>query len=103
MNQRVQLEKTLVKVAFWLGVLALLSAILIWPTILRPFILGKMFPFQTFVLLLVVVWICLMLLDFKKYRPKFNILNIAVTIFYGAILLSCIFSLHPYRSFWGNA
>lgn len=103
MNQRVQLEKTLVKVAFWLGILGLLSAILIWPTILRPFILGKMFPFQTFVLLLVVVWICLMLIDFKKYRPKFNILTIAVTIFYGAILLSCIFSLHPYRSFWGNA
>ncbi|MFA4990801.1 MAG: O-antigen ligase [Candidatus Paceibacterota bacterium] len=103
MNQAVRLEKTLLKIAFGLSVLALFSAILIWPTILRPFILGKMLPFQTFVLLLVVVWIGLMIIDFQKYRPRFNLLTIAVTIFFGAILLSCIFSWHPYRSFWGNA
>ena len=98
-----KLEGKLRKLAFWLGVLCLASVILILPNILRPFILAKMLPFQTFSLFLTAVWIILMILDFKKYRPRFNWLTIAVTIFYVIILLSSIFSLVPYRSFWGNA
>ncbi|NLA08418.1 MAG: O-antigen ligase family protein, partial [Parcubacteria group bacterium] len=98
-----KLEGKLRKTAFWLGVLCLASVILILPNILRPFILAKMLPFQTFSLFLTAVWIILMILDFKKYRPRFNWLTIAVTIFYVIILLSSIFSLVPYRSFWGNA
>ncbi|NLA08530.1 MAG: hypothetical protein GX873_02475, partial [Parcubacteria group bacterium] len=98
-----KLENNLRKIAFWLGALCLLSVLLILPNILRPFILAKMLPFQTFSLFLTAVWIILMILDFKKYRPRFNWLTIAVTIFYIIILLSSIFSLVPYRSFWGNA
>jgi O-antigen ligase len=98
-----KLEGKLRKMAFWLGVLCLASVILILPNILRPFILAKMLPFQTFSLFLTAVWVILMILDFKKYRPRFNWLTIAVTIFYVIILLSSIFSLVPYRSFWGNA
>ena len=97
------LENKLQKVAFYLGILCLASVLLITLNTLRPFILGKMLPFQTFSLLLTVVWVILMILDFKKYRPRFNWLTIAVTIFYVVILLSCIFSTLPYRSFWGNA
>ena len=85
-----KLEGKLRKLAFWLGVLCLASVILILPNILRPFILAKMLPFQTFSLFLTAVWIILMILDFKKYRPRFNWLTIAVTIFYVIILLSLI-------------
>jgi len=99
----IKLEKTLTKIAFFASIAALISAIFVLPNILRPFILGKMFPFQISVLILLVIWAVLMLLDFRKYRPRFNLLTIAVSIFYLVILLSCIFSLLPFRSFWGNA
>jgi len=103
MTNLLKLEKILKKSAFYVAAAALFSAMIFLPNILRPFILGKMFPFQVFVLLLCVIWAILMLIDFQKYRPRFNLLTIAVSIFYFAILLSCIFSLLPYRSFWGNA
>jgi len=98
-----KLEKILKKSAFYVTAAALFSAMLFLPNILRPFILGKMFPFQFFVLLLCVIWAILMLINFQKYRPQFNLLTIAVSVFYLAIFLSCIFSSLPYRSFWGNA
>lgn len=103
MNQLISLEKNLKKVAFFLVGAALFSALMFLPNILRPFILGKMFPFQFFVLLLLFVWVILMVINFQKYKPHFNLLTIAISIFYLAILISCIFSLVPYRSFWGNA
>lgn len=103
MSQLISLENNLKKVAFFLVAAALFSALIFLPNILRPFILGKMFPFQISTLLLLVVWTILMLINFQKYRPRFNLLTIAVSVFYLAILISCIFSLVPYRSFWGNA
>jgi O-antigen ligase len=103
MSQLISLENNLKKVAFFLVAAALFSALIFLPNILRPFILGKMFPFQIATLLLLVVWAILMIINFQKYRPRFNLLTIAVSVFYLAILISCIFSLVPYRSFWGNA
>jgi len=98
-----KLENFLKKSSFYVSAAALFSALIFLPNILRPFILGKMFPFQVLVLLLLVIWVVLMIINFQKYRPRFNLLTIAISIFYLAILLSSIFSTLPYRSFWGNA
>lgn len=90
------------------GFIAVTGVILFVPllvinNILRPFILSKTIPFQVLVLALLAIWIFLLAIDFKKYRPKFNLLFIALTIFIIAIFLSAVFGLDFYRSFWGNA
>jgi len=88
--------------------IAALGAILFIPllvinNILRPYILSKTIPFQILVLAILAIWIFLMAIDFKKYRPRFNWLLIALSLFILVVFLSTIFSLNFYRSFWGNA
>ena len=77
--------------------------LLVLNNILRPYILSKTIPFQIMVLALLVVWMFLLTIDFKKYRPKLNVIFIALTVFTLVVLLSSVFGLDFYRSFWGNA
>ncbi len=77
--------------------------LLIINNILRPYILSKTIPFQIMVLALLVVWLFLLAIDFKKYRPRLNIVFVVLTLFVLAVFLSSVFSLDIYRSFWGNA
>ena len=95
------------KYLFW-AFIAAAGAILFIPllvinNILRPYILSKTIPFQILVLAILAIWIFLLAIDFKKYRPRFNWLLIALSIFILMVFLSTIFSLNFYRSFWGNA
>lgn len=97
------LENQLVKCFSILTGAIFFVPLLIINNILRPYILSKTIPFQIMVLALLIVWIFLLVIDFKKYRPKFNLVFVALTVFTLAVLLSSIFSLDFYRSFWGNA
>lgn len=97
------LEKRLLQLFSFLTGAIFFVPLIIRNNILRPYILSKTIPFQIMVLALLVVWVLLLTIDFKKYRPKLNIVFIALTVFTLAILLSSVFSLDFYRSFWGNA
>ncbi len=97
-----KLEEKLFKL-FVVGVgAALLIPIVYIKNILRPYIIGKMIPFQTIALIIAIIWIILLSIDWKKYKPKINFLIGATTIFVLIIFLSSVFGLDFYRSFWGN-
>ncbi|MDP2855668.1 MAG: O-antigen ligase family protein, partial [bacterium] len=98
-----ELENQLVKCFAILAGAIFFIPLLIINNILRPYILSKTIPFQIMVLALLIVWMFLLTIDFKKYRPKLNIVFIALTVFTLAVFLSSVFSLDFYRSFWGNA
>ncbi len=71
--------------------------------VLRPFIVGKMIPFQIIVLILLIIWIILLSINWKKYIPKLNFLTISLFVFVLIVFLSSVFGENFYRSFWGNA
>ena len=66
-----------------------------------PYITGKAFAFRILVEIAFAGWLFL-LIFFKEYRPRLNILNIAVCAWLIVVLLATIFGLNPARSFWSN-
>lgn len=67
-----------------------------------PFITGKNFLFRIVVEIMAAGWIGLLIIDFKKYWPRWNFVSVALTIFVGAALLSAIFGVNFTNSFWSN-
>lgn len=98
-----KLESQLIKAFIWVAGLSLFMPLVLFKNVLRPYITSKMFFFEALVLVLVGIWILLLFINPQKYKPRKNILLIALIIFLGAILLSVIFSENVFRSFWGNA
>lgn len=69
-----------------------------------PFITGKNFSFRILVEIIFGLWLILAIFD-KNYRPRLekkNLIIIFVGLFFTALILSTIFSVNPYRSFWSN-
>ncbi|MFA4890449.1 MAG: O-antigen ligase family protein [Candidatus Paceibacterota bacterium] len=69
-----------------------------------PFITGKNFFFRILTEIIFGLWLILAIYD-KKYRPKFNRQNLVLifaSVFIFILILSTIFSVNPYRSFWSN-
>ena len=79
------------------------APLVIFKNLLRPYITSKMFFFDTLVLVMIGIWVLLLFINAHKYKPRKNILLIALLVFLGTILLSVIFSTNIFRSFWGNA
>lgn len=65
-----------------------------------PFIGMKVVWLQVFSTLIFVFYLVLVLFYFKKYRPRFSWLGLAVLLFYVAIFLASIFGVDFRRSFW---
>jgi len=51
---------------------------------------------------IVLIFYVLLIIGNKKYRPKWNALLIAITIFTALYILTSITGVNPYRSFWGT-
>lgn len=66
-----------------------------------PFITGKNFTFRIIVELIIVAWVILALRD-SAYRPHRSWLLWAVSAYMLVLVVSTIFSVNPYRSFWSN-
>lgn len=66
-----------------------------------PYISGKNFGFRIIMELVFFAWVCLAFMK-EEYRPKWNWLLGAVSIFTVVIFFADIFSIYPYKSFWSN-
>src|SRR3989339_657781 len=66
-----------------------------------PFITGKNFAFRIIVEIIFAAWLLLLYYD-ASYRPKKNLITIAVGAFVGIVAIADIFGINPYRSFWSN-
>lgn len=87
----------------WLVALALIVPLLTVPHIVMGLVFIKLTVFEILVELALAVYLILWGLNPQKYRPRFSWLTIAVLIFASILILSTIFSLQPYTSFWGSA
>ena len=67
-----------------------------------PFITGKNFLFRIIVEVMAAAWMGLLIVDFKKYWPRWNYLSAALAVFVGTIFLSSLFGVNFNHSFWSN-
>lgn len=67
-----------------------------------PYITLKNFLFRIIVEIIVASWIGLLIIDFKKYWPKWNVISIVLSIFVAILFLSAIFGVDFRHSFWSN-
>lgn len=95
-------EKFADKIILWGICAAMFAPLLISRYWLLPDKFAKAVIFRIIVEIILVAYIYLVLRD-KKYFPRFDILTLAVTIFWTAALFSVIFSMQPFTSMWGSA
>lgn len=95
-------EKFADKIIFWGICAAMFAPLLISRYWLLPDKFAKAVIFRIIVEIILVAYIYLVLRD-KKYFPRFDILTLAVTIFWTAALFSVFFSMQPFTSMWGSA
>lgn len=67
-----------------------------------PFIVPKVIIFRSLVELMLAAYILLLISNWDKYRPRFNIVNIAVVLFFFSFAISTFSGLDTYHSFWDN-
>jgi O-antigen ligase len=78
------------------------SLLIVDNDVLFPFITTKAIFFRILVSLGLIFSLWLYLLNPSTF-PKKNYLFLAICLFFIANIISTIFSVNPYRSFWGNA
>ena len=86
---------------FWGLSLLLITPLLVADFLFFPFITGKNFFFRIVVELLTAFWLVKCLVD-VSWRPRKGILLWALSGLLAAVLLSTVFGVDPYRSFWSN-
>ena len=67
-----------------------------------PFIITKTVFFRLLMQLGLSFYFLLLALNFKKYKPRFNLALILVGIFFLVQLVAAIFGLDFYKSFWSS-
>lgn len=67
-----------------------------------PFIVPKIIYFRSLVLIMLGLYLILLLSNFKKYRPRFSWVNIAVLLFFVSFAISTFVGVDWYKSFWDN-
>jgi putative inorganic carbon (HCO3(-)) transporter len=66
-----------------------------------PFIFGKTIIFEITIEILFLAYLILLLVN-PDFRPRKSFLFYGLSIFIFILILSTIFSVNPYRSFWGS-
>lgn len=67
-----------------------------------PFISGKAFIFRIIIELMAAAWVGLLIIDFKKYWPRWSFVSGALTVFVGTIFATSILGVDFNNSFWSN-
>ena len=67
-----------------------------------PFVSGKNFAFRIIVEVMVAAWAGLLIIDFRKYWPKWSLSATAFVVFVAAVFISAIFGVNFSQSFWSS-
>jgi O-antigen ligase/tetratricopeptide (TPR) repeat protein len=93
---------SLLKAISYIGIYGgLLMPIVFLPIVIFPFVFSKLIFFQVLIGLTFPAYLALAWMD-PAYRPPKSALYTAIIAYFGALLLSVIFSIDPHRSWWGN-
>ncbi len=96
-----KLEKILVNLIKWGVYLSLLTPLVFSERFFYGFIVPKTVYFRIIVEITLVLYLVL-ILNFPKYRPKFNVLLISLSIFVLITIVSSLLGVDFQRSFWST-
>ncbi|MCX6780220.1 MAG: O-antigen ligase family protein [Candidatus Magasanikbacteria bacterium] len=91
------------KVIFYFTAILLLLPLVVWGGSAYPFIFPKAVWLQTLSPLILLAYIFLVSYNFKRYKPYFSWLALAVVLFYGAMVVSLFWSTSFYQSLWSRS
>jgi O-antigen ligase len=94
-------EKICLNIIRWGTYLILFTPLIVSSRFFFPFISPKGLYFMALSEIIFVSWLVLILF-FKKYRPKFNSIILSVSLFIFVLFLATVFSVDPSRSFFSN-
>lgn len=77
------------------------TPLMIYSSLLFPFITGKAIFFKSIVGIVFALYLILVSID-QEYRPKKSWLSLVVTIFLVIVFIADIFGINPHKSFWSN-
>ncbi|MDP2943961.1 MAG: O-antigen ligase family protein [bacterium] len=83
-------------------VASLLIVFFVFKDLLFPYITSKQLSFNILMEFLLVVWF-VFIMRFPEYRPKKNLIVYGLIAYFLAIIASCIVSVDPILSFWGDS
>lgn len=84
------------------SITSLLTVFFVFSDLLFPYITSKQLSFNILTEFLLVIW-GVFIWKFPNYRPKKSLMTWGLIAFLAAILWSCIPSVDPILSFWGDA
>ena len=101
MANRENLEKLYFRIIEWGTYAALFTPLVFVKDYFFPFVVPKTIFFRIAVDVIFFAYILLAMSN-AKYRPKFNALTVAVTVFMGILVLTSITGVNFERSFWST-
>lgn len=98
-------RSTLVRILKWISLIGvfggLLMPLIFIKEIIFPFVFSKLIVFQILIGLTLPAYLVLAWME-PQYRPKKHPVYLAIAAYFVAMGLSVIFSIDPFRSWWGN-
>ena len=86
-----------------IGLIAsLLIVFFVFKDLLFPYITSKQLSFNILMEFLLVIWF-VFIMRFPQYRPKKNFIISGLIAYFLAIIASCVISVDPILSFWGDS
>lgn len=81
---------------------SLLIVFFVFKDLLFPYITSKQLSFNVLMEFLLAIWL-VFILRFPEYRPKKNYIVYGLIAYFMAIIASCLVSVDPILSFWGDS
>jgi len=100
-KRRSNLERVYFLIIEWGIYLALFTPLIFLRGYFFPFVTPKTIFFRIVVDVILIAYILLVLTN-RKYLPKFNILTISVTVFFGILILTSFTGVNFEKSFWST-
>ena len=101
MANRENLEKLYFRIIEWGTYAALFTPLVFIKDYFFPFVVPKTIFFRIVVDIIFVAYILLAISN-PKYRPRFNVLTIAVSVFLAILILTATTGVNFERSFWST-
>jgi len=88
--------KFLIYASFFVPIIAIPSSFIF------PFIVPKIIVFRSIVTLMIGGYLLLLITNWNEFKPKWNLVNLAVSAFFLSFALSTFIGVDAYHSFWDN-
>ena len=97
------MKQNIIKVLKFLIYATFFVPLLVLPTsFIFPFIVPKILLFRSLVTLMIGCYVLLLLINWEEFKPRFSLLNLALSVFLASFAISTFVGVDPYHSFWDN-